>query len=162
MNKGNKKISQSGFRLVKYSKYVLLNFGCTQTQVNNFESKGDKLFSSVDMMTSSNGTFSALLVLGQGNPPVTGGFPSQRPVTRSFDVFFYLRLEKRLSKQLRRRWFETPSRPLWRHYDKTRQDSNPGTSGTHSPANRMAANKSTDLPRFKLKKWTWQPVPMMN
>ena len=29
--------------------------------------------------------------------------------------FFYLRLNKRLGKQSRRRWFETPSRPLWRH-----------------------------------------------
>ena len=37
------------------------------------------------------GTFSALLALCEGNPPVTGGFPSQRPVTRSFDVFFDLR-----------------------------------------------------------------------
>ena len=36
------------------------------------------------------------------NPPVTGGFPSQRPLTRSFDVFFDLRLDKRLSKQPRR------------------------------------------------------------
>ena len=29
--------------------------------------------------------------------------------------FFDLRLNKRLSKQWRRRWFETPSRSLWRH-----------------------------------------------
>ena len=42
-------------------------------------------------------------------------FPSQRPVTQSFDGFFYLRLNKRLSKQSRRWWFETPSCPLWRH-----------------------------------------------
>ena len=60
-------------------------------------------------------TFSALLALCEGNPPVTGGFPSQRPVTRSFDVFFDLRLNKRLSKHSRRWWFETPSRSLWRH-----------------------------------------------
>ena len=60
-------------------------------------------------------TFSALLALWDGNPPITGGFPSQRPVTRSFDVFFELRLNKRFSKQSRRRWFETPSRSLWRH-----------------------------------------------
>ena len=39
--------------------------------------------------------FSALLALCTGNSPVTGEFPSQRPVTRSFDVFFDLR--KRLS-----------------------------------------------------------------
>ena len=31
--------------------------------------------------------------------PITGEFPSQSPVTRSFDVFFDLRLNKRLSKQ---------------------------------------------------------------
>ena len=31
-------------------------------------------------------TFSAILALCEGNPPVTGGFPSQRPVPRSFDV----------------------------------------------------------------------------
>ena len=57
----------------------------------------------------------ALLALCEGNPPVTGGFHSQRPVTRSFDVFLDLRLKKRLSKQSRRRWFETSSRSLWRH-----------------------------------------------
>ena len=43
-------------------------------------------------------TFSALLALCAGNSPVTGEFPSQRPVTRRFDVFFDLRLNKRLSK----------------------------------------------------------------
>ena len=55
--------------------------------------------------------------LCEGNPPVTGGFPSQRPVTRSFGVFFDLRLNKRLSKQSRRPWFETPSHSLWRHFN---------------------------------------------
>ena len=45
-------------------------------------------------------TFSALLALWAGNSPVTGEFPTQRPVTRNFDVFFDLRLNKRLSKQL--------------------------------------------------------------
>ena len=47
--------------------------------------------------------------------PLWGGFTGHRPVTRSFDVFFDLRPNKWLSKQSRRRWFETPSRPLWRH-----------------------------------------------
>ena len=60
-------------------------------------------------------TFSALLALCDGYPPVTGGFSSQRPVMRSFDVFFDLRLHKRLSKQSGRQWFESPSRSLWRH-----------------------------------------------
>ena len=66
-------------------------------------------------MTSSNGNISALLALCAENSPVTGEFPSQRPVTRSFGVFFDLRLCKRLSKKSRRRWFETQSRLLWRH-----------------------------------------------
>ena len=43
-------------------------------------------------------TFSASLALCAGNSPVTGEFRSQRPVMRSFDVFFDLRLNKRLSK----------------------------------------------------------------
>ena len=34
-----------------------------------------------------------------GNPPVISGFLSQRPVTRSFNVFFELRLNKQLHKQ---------------------------------------------------------------
>ena len=41
-------------------------------------------------------------------------FPTQSPVTRSFDVFFDLRLNKRLSKQPWGWWFETPSCSLWR------------------------------------------------
>ena len=60
-------------------------------------------------------TFSALLALCAGNSPVPGEFPSQRPVTRSFDVFFDLRLNKRLSKQSKRWWFKTLSSSLWRH-----------------------------------------------
>ena len=44
----------------------------------------------------------------------TSRFPSQRPVMRSFDVFFDLRLKEPLSKQSRRRRFETPLRSLWR------------------------------------------------
>ena len=59
-------------------------------------------------------TFYALLAVCAGNSPVTGEFPAQRPVTRSFDVFFYLCVNERLSKQWGW-WFETPPRPLWRH-----------------------------------------------
>ena len=57
------------------------------------------------MMTSPNGNISALLALCAGNSPVTGEFPSQRPVTRSFDVFFDLRLNKSLRKQSCGWWF---------------------------------------------------------
>ena len=58
--------------------------------------------------------FSALLAICAGNSPVTGEFPAQRPVTRSFDVLFDLRQNKQLSKQSWSWWFETPSRPLLR------------------------------------------------
>ena len=57
--------------------------------------------------------FSALLAICVGNSPDTGEFPAQRPVTRSFDDFFDLRLNKRLSKQSIRRWVETPLHLLW-------------------------------------------------
>ena len=60
-------------------------------------------------------TFSALLAICAGNSTVPGEFPAQRPVTRSFDVFFDLRLNKRLSKQSWGWWFETLSHSLWRH-----------------------------------------------
>ena len=56
-------------------------------------------------------TFSTSLALCAGNSPVTGDFPAQRPVTRSFDVFVDLRLNKWLTKQSWGWWFETPSRP---------------------------------------------------
>ena len=53
----------------------------------------------------------ALLAFCVENSPVTGEFPAQRPVTRSFDM------NKRLSKQSWGWRFETPSRSLWRHYN---------------------------------------------
>ena len=59
-----------------------------------------RLYVARDMMTSSNvNILFALLAIWAGNSPVPGEFPAQRPVTRSFDVFFDLRLNKRLSKQ---------------------------------------------------------------
>ena len=63
-------------------------------------------------------TFSALLAICAANLQVLGEVPAQRPVTRSFDDFFDLRLNKRLSKQSWGWWFDMLSRPLWRHrYD---------------------------------------------
>ena len=70
-------------------------------------------------------TFSALLAICAGNSPVPDEFAAQRPVTRSFDVFFDLRLNKRLSKQSWDWWIETLSHPLWRHcnvFSATRYD----------------------------------------
>ena len=81
-------------------------------------------------------TFSALPALCAGNSPVTDEFPSQRPVTRSFDVFFDLCLNKRLSKQSRGRWFETPSHWLWNYCNvlymsQTQIDANSSKSGLY-------------------------------
>ena len=67
------------------------------------------------MMTSSNGNIFRVTGPLCGEFTVTGEFTAQRPVTQSFDVFFDLRLNKELSKQPCGWWFETPSRPLWRH-----------------------------------------------
>ena len=67
----------------------------------------------LSMMTSSNGNIFRVTgpLCGEFTGP--GEFPAQRPVTRSFDVFFDLRLNKRLSKQPWGWWFETPSWSLW-------------------------------------------------
>ena len=58
-------------------------------------------------------TFSALLAICAGNSPVSGEFPALRPVTRSFDVFFDQRPNKRLCKKLWGWWFDTRRA----HYD---------------------------------------------
>ena len=64
-------------------------------------------------MTSSNGNIFRVTgpLCGEFTGP--GEFPAQRPVTWSFDVFFDLRPDKRLSKQPWGWWFETPSWSLW-------------------------------------------------
>ena len=68
-----------------------------------------------NMMTSSNGNIFRVTgpLCGEFTGP--GEFPTQRPVTRSFDVYFDLRLNKRLSKQSWGWWFETLLCSLWRH-----------------------------------------------
>ena len=70
----------------------------------------------INMMTSSNGNI--FRVTG----PLCGEFTGHWwiSLTKASDVelwcfFFYLRLNKWLSKQSRCRWFETPSRSFWRH-----------------------------------------------
>ena len=81
-------------------------------------------------------TFSALLALCAGNSPVTGEFPSQRPVTWSFDVFFDLRLNNRLNEQSWGWWFETPSHPSWRHCNVNK------TQGSHRADNTGKQNNA--------------------
>ena len=65
-------------------------------------------------MTSSNGYIFRVTgpLCGEFTSP--GEFPAQRPVTQGFDVFFDVRLNKRLSKQSWDWWFEAQSRPLLR------------------------------------------------
>ena len=69
------------------------------------------------MMTSLNGNIFRVTgpLCGEFTGP--GEFPTQRPVTQSFDVFFDLRLNKRLSKHSWGWWFETLSWSLWRHHN---------------------------------------------
>ena len=71
------------------------------------------------MMTSSNGNIFRVTgpLCGEFTGP--GEFLAQRPVTRSFDVFFDLWPNKRLSNQPWGWWFETLSWSLWRHCNKT-------------------------------------------
>ena len=103
-------------------------------------------------------TFSALLALCVGNSPVTGEFPIQRPVTRSFDVFFDLHLTKQLRKQSWGWWFVTLSRPLRRHSNViksvTTRTKNQEQSDTNFAANSRAGGCHNDnLPCIKL----WEP-----
>ena len=51
---------------------------------------------------------SALLAICAKNSPVTGEFPSQRPVTRSFDVFFDMRLNMRhkMAGRISQHWLD--------------------------------------------------------
>ena len=88
----------------------------------------------VDMMTSSNGNIFRVTgpLCGEFTGP--GEFPAQRPVTRSLDVSFDLRLNTWLSKQPWGWWFETLSWSLWRQCNdvKLKQSDNLVVSGVAS------------------------------
>ena len=73
------------------------------------------VFIRVTMMTSTNGNNFRVTgpLCGEFTGP--GEFPTQKPVKRSFDVSFDLRMNKRLCKQSWGWWFETISWSLWRH-----------------------------------------------
>ena len=101
-------------------------------------------------------TFSALLAICAGNSPVSGEFPAQRPVTRSFDVFFDLRLNKRLSNQSWDWWFETLSRPLWRQCNeeiqtdvrklsREQKSAAGGGGGAHEPVQKHKSPRYTGM-----------------
>ena len=68
----------------------------------------------VFMMTSSNGNIFRVTGPLSGEFTGPGEFPAQRPVTRNFDVFFDLRVNKPLRKQPWGWWFEMSSWSLWR------------------------------------------------
>ena len=67
------------------------------------------------MMTSSNGNGFRFIGPFWWEPPVIGGFPSQRVSNTGSDVFCDVSLNKLLNKQSSRRRFETPICPLWLH-----------------------------------------------
>ena len=68
-------------------------------------------------------TFSALLVICAGNSPVTGEFHAHKGQWRGALMFSLIcALNKRLSKQSRGWWFETPSCSLWRHCNASSKD----------------------------------------
>ena len=71
-----------------------------------------------NMMTSSNGNIFRVTGPLCGDFTDPGEFPTQRPVSRSSDVFFDLHPNKKLSKQPWGWWFETQSWSLWLHCNK--------------------------------------------
>ena len=105
-------ISIKGLTLLPFhGRSTFLRFGC----LNILGPISSDDFHS--MKTSSNGNI--FRVTGPLCVEFIGHrwIPLTKPVTSKFDVFFDLRLNKRLCKQWRRRWFETPSRSLWHHCD---------------------------------------------
>ena len=87
---------------------------CRQSD-RNMNMSPSLTFCALSMMTSSNGNIFHVTSPLCGEFTGPSEFPTQRPVTRSFNVFFDLRLNKPLSKQPWGWWFETLSRSLWRH-----------------------------------------------
>ena len=94
------------------------------------------------MVTSSNGNIFRVTghLCGEFTGP--GEFPTQRPVTQSFEVFFDLCLNKWLSKQWWGWWFETPSHPVCRHRNAVREEL-PSIRYYHS---KMANRKNGEKP----------------
>ena len=95
-----------------------LFFGVTNVERHLKSGFDDKLGSGWEWQTwwrHQMEIFSMLLASCEGDSPVTGEFPSQRPVTRNIDVLFDLQRNKRWNKRSRCWWFETPSCSSWRH-----------------------------------------------
>ena len=99
-------------RRTRLRHYIMILFGLLNSLSHG---RCIRIFEIFIMMTSSNGNIFRVTGAFCGEFTGPGEFPAQRPVTRSFDVFFDLPLNERLSKQSWGWWFETPYRPLWRH-----------------------------------------------
>ena len=85
-----------------YSSEMILQWGRYQASISSLTQQSPHsmiLSIRICMMKSSNANIFRVTGPLCGNSPVTGEFPAQRPMTRGFDVFFDLRLNKRLSKQ---------------------------------------------------------------
>ena len=95
---------------IRYQKTIIcpgkhtVNVTCCWRQISRIKHK--ILFLFISWWRHLMKIFSALLAICVGNSPVTGEFLAQRPVTRSFDVFFDLCLNKPLSKQWWGWWFD--------------------------------------------------------
>ena len=111
------------------------------------------VFLSVPWWRHQMEAFSALLALCAGNSPVPTEFPAQRPVTRSFDVFFDLHLNKPLSKQSWGWWFEMPSCSLWRQCNALRVHGQ--ANHNHSVQCHLRRSLRTPEPRWPAYMLTW-------
>ena len=98
-------------------------------------------------MASSNGNTFRVTGPLCGSSPITGEFTPQRPVKRSFDVFFGMRLNKRLSEQPWGGWFETPPLSLWHHCNDNMWRAN-GTSELVSVLSACRETKEVDGSTF--------------
>ena len=71
------------------------------------------------IMTSTNGNIFRVTGLLGGEFTGHRWIPRTKAMTRSFDIFFDLHMNRQLSKQWKRWWFETLPRSLWRHCNET-------------------------------------------
>ena len=76
---------------------------------------------------------------------VPSEFPTQRPVTRSCDVFIDLRVNKPLSKQSWGWWFETPVSSLWRHRNEKYSLTEPGFEAWEDVKHSVATAEKRNL-----------------
>ena len=109
----NKRMVLRGYRIV-FSFITICRCGSMTCITNtiNTDIRHVDVHSCLYMLLTSQTVF-------RGLPPQTMMTSSNGNMFRvtGFDVFFDLRLNKRLSKQWWGWWFETPSRSLWRHHN---------------------------------------------